>query len=181
MSLAKKALAKPQGVDEFLDFSAGRDLTHLHEDESHFSEGEFRQASFTDRLVAAVIDLSLFKIGVTLVLALLGITTEAAKVSPFSGLVNFGIYLIVVCLPLYSGGQTFGKKMMKIHVICLVQDGVQVDLSLRQVLVREVLGKFISTLVLFLGFFWAIWDKNGQAWHDKISKTRVVMLEGNMK
>jgi uncharacterized RDD family membrane protein YckC len=24
-----------------------------------------------------------------------------------------------------------------------------------------------------LGFFWILWDKNGYAWHDSLSKTRL--------
>ncbi len=35
----------------------------------------------------------------------------------------------------------------------------------------------LSKLFLGLGFFWAIWDKDGQAWHDKIAGT-VVLRKG---
>jgi uncharacterized RDD family membrane protein YckC len=30
--------------------------------------------------------------------------------------------------------------------------------------------------VLFLGFFWILWDKDQQGWHDKIAGTVVVRL-----
>jgi len=29
-------------------------------------------------------------------------------------------------------------------------------------------------VALFLGFFWIIWDKKKQGWHDKIAGTLVV-------
>jgi predicted anti-sigma-YlaC factor YlaD len=40
-------------------------------------------------------------------------------------------------------------------------------------LVREIVGKFVSGLFLGIGYFWAIFDKEGQAWHDKIAGTVV--------
>ena len=40
--------------------------------------------------------------------------------------------------------------------------------------VREVPGRFVSALVFGLGYFWAIIDRNGQAWHDRIAGTVVV-------
>jgi uncharacterized RDD family membrane protein YckC len=42
-------------------------------------------------------------------------------------------------------------------------------------LVRS-LASFFSALALFLGFFWAGWDREKQAWHDKIAGTMVVRL-----
>jgi hypothetical protein len=36
------------------------------------------------------------------------------------------------------------------------------------------LGKLLSGLVFGLGFAWALWDKDGQTWHDKIAGTVVV-------
>lgn len=41
-------------------------------------------------------------------------------------------------------------------------------------LLRETLGKFVSSLFLGLGMFWAIWDKDRQTWHDKIAGTVVI-------
>jgi uncharacterized RDD family membrane protein YckC len=28
----------------------------------------------------------------------------------------------------------------------------------------------------FLGFLWALWDKNNQTWHDKIAGTEVIRV-----
>ena len=46
-------------------------------------------------------------------------------------------------------------------------------------LVRS-LSSFFSALVLFLGFFWAGWDREKQAWHDKIAGTLVVRVPKGM-
>ncbi len=43
-----------------------------------------------------------------------------------------------------------------------------------RMILREVIGKFVSGLCFGLGYFWAIWDKDSQAWHDKIAGTVVV-------
>lgn len=42
-----------------------------------------------------------------------------------------------------------------------------------QLLVR-LLGYALSALPAGLGFLWVAWDKRGEAWHDKLSRTRVV-------
>ena len=40
----------------------------------------------------------------------------------------------------------------------------------------RALAAAFSFVVLFLGFFWIIWDKDRQGWHDKIAGTVVVRL-----
>lgn len=39
---------------------------------------------------------------------------------------------------------------------------------------REAIGKLASGLFFGIGYFWAIWDKDNQAWHDKIAGTVVI-------
>ena len=41
---------------------------------------------------------------------------------------------------------------------------------------REVLGKLISAVVLYIGFFWIAGDRQKQGWHDKIASTHVVKV-----
>lgn len=68
---------------------------------------------------------------------------------------------------------TPGKKYFKLRVETI--DSGQI--SWGRAFVREVLGKFLSSLVLGIGYLWAVFDKNKQAWHDKIAKTIVVQVE----
>lgn len=67
-------------------------------------------------------------------------------------------------------GATLGKKWLKVKVISVSGQ----PLTLGQVIIRETIGKFLSGLVINLGYLWAIWDKNRQTWHDKLGKTYVV-------
>ena len=71
-----------------------------------------------------------------------------------------------------SRGQTPGKMALKIKV-------VRVDtlpMTYKAAFVREVVGKFLSGLIFALGYFWMIWDKNKQTWHDHLAKTQVVKV-----
>ena len=34
----------------------------------------------------------------------------------------------------------------------------------------------VSTLPLFLGYFWVAWDRHKQAWHDKLARTYVIKV-----
>jgi len=65
----------------------------------------------------------------------------------------------------------YGKRLMKIKVID--KESGEVPGFLKAFL-REFVGKFISSIFLSLGYFWAIWDKEKQGWHDKIAGTIVV-------
>jgi uncharacterized RDD family membrane protein YckC len=39
------------------------------------------------------------------------------------------------------------------------------------------IGFLLSTVVIFLGVLWVLWDPNKQGWHDKIANTVVVRAE----
>lgn len=72
---------------------------------------------------------------------------------------------------LLSRGLTFGKWIVQERVVKRL-DGRYPGFG--TMFLREVVGKAVSTLFLGLGYYWAIWDKDGQAWHDKIAGTVVV-------
>ena len=46
-----------------------------------------------------------------------------------------------------------------------------------QILLREVLGKLIVFLVMFIGFIWVLWDPKKRGWHDYIGGTYVIRRE----
>ena len=68
------------------------------------------------------------------------------------------------------GGICLGLKVVR-------TDGTPVDFAVS--LVRS-LASIFSFVVLFLGFFWAGWDKDKQSWHDKIAGTVVVQVPKGM-
>ncbi|MCL6558264.1 MAG: RDD family protein, partial [Firmicutes bacterium] len=41
-------------------------------------------------------------------------------------------------------------------------------------LIREWIGKWISGLILGLGFLWILFDRDNQGWHDKLMSTYVI-------
>jgi uncharacterized RDD family membrane protein YckC len=70
------------------------------------------------------------------------------------------------------GGQTLGMKSWRLKV--LRDDGQ--PLNLKDALIRYF-AAILSWAALGLGFLWILFDKEGLAWHDRISKTRLVILK----
>jgi uncharacterized RDD family membrane protein YckC len=66
-------------------------------------------------------------------------------------------------------GQTPGKMVMKIRVVKV--SGAA--LTWTDAVVR-VVGYFINTAVIFIGWIWAFMDADRQGWHDKLASTYVV-------
>jgi outer membrane protein assembly factor BamD (BamD/ComL family)/uncharacterized RDD family membrane protein YckC/heme exporter protein D len=74
-------------------------------------------------------------------------------------------------IQLLSKGMTPGKWLLGEKVVEKLSGNYP---GFWRMILREIIGKFVSGLPLALGYFWAIWDKDGQAWHDKIAGTVVV-------
>lgn len=83
--------------------------------------------------------------------------------------VGYGIFY----LNLLSHGMTPGKWLLGEKVVNKEDGGFP---GLGRMLLREIIGKFVSGLFLGIGYFWAIFDKDQQAWHDKIASTVVVKV-----
>ena len=69
-----------------------------------------------------------------------------------------------------NDGRTLGKMAVGTKVVN--EDGESP--SLLTAFMREVIGKFISRIVLGLGFIWILFDPKFQGWHDKIASTYVI-------
>ena len=39
------------------------------------------------------------------------------------------------------------------------------------------IGRFVSTIVFLLGYFWMLWDPEKQTWHDKFAGSVVVPVD----
>jgi len=68
-------------------------------------------------------------------------------------------------------GATPGKQLWGLTVINADQKQF---LSLKMAAFRELIAKSISRFSLGLGFFWIIFDKNNQGWHDQLAGTNVI-------
>lgn len=69
------------------------------------------------------------------------------------------------------GGQTLGMKTWRIRVVR--EDGAA--LTLRDAVARYG-AALLSLLPLGLGFWWAAVDRDGLAWHDRLSRTRLLRV-----
>jgi uncharacterized RDD family membrane protein YckC len=69
-----------------------------------------------------------------------------------------------------SSGQTLGKSACNIKVI---DDSTGGSIGYGRAFLRWI-GRIISTIPIFLGYFWMLWDGNKQCWHDKIANDFVV-------
>jgi uncharacterized RDD family membrane protein YckC len=85
------------------------------------------------------------------------------------GLLNILFQIAYYVWPYSTGGQTVGKKLTHIRVVAI--DGS--SLNWRKGIAR-FLGTYLSVIPLGLGYLWAFFDKDRQAWHDKLAGTMVV-------
>lgn len=112
------------------------------------------RASFWERMGAAFLDIIL--------------------VSILGAIVGGPPQMFLVWLAYFSGmwawkGTTIGGVVLNLKVVRLDDQPVTFVVAL----VRGLAAGF-SVIVLFLGFFWMIWDREKQTWHDKIAGTVVV-------
>ena len=68
---------------------------------------------------------------------------------------------------------TPGKLLLQMKIIDFKTKGAP---SVKQLIIR-LIGYIISTIPMFLGFFWVIFDKNKRGWHDYLSGTEVVNVK----
>ena len=70
------------------------------------------------------------------------------------------------------GGQTPGKMVFGLKVIRT--DGT--ELGFGRAVLREIVGKLVSWLLLMIGYLMVAFDSRKQGLHDKIAKTYVIRL-----
>ena len=81
-------------------------------------------------------------------------------------------YIVVYFWLVSTRGQSPGKLALGIKIV--KADGG--SLGLGGALLREIIGKFISSLIIYLGYIWILFDDKRQGWHDKIASTYVVKV-----
>ena len=120
------------------------------------------RASFGRRFVAALIDGIL--IGVVA-----GILYAISRTLGFI----VQILLTVAYLTYFEGsasGQTVGKKAMAIRVVDFRTGG---SIGYGRAFIRWI-GRYVSAIPCLLGYFWMLWDREKQTWHDKFANDVVV-------
>ncbi len=82
----------------------------------------------------------------------------------------FAVSCTFFCVFWIRGGQTPGMRAWRLRVVA--DNGERIDG--RRAIVRFV-GSIVSLLAFGLGFFWILIDREHRAWHDRASRTRVVL------
>jgi uncharacterized RDD family membrane protein YckC len=142
-----------------------------------------RKANLFSRFIAWFVDF--FAIAViaglfSLILAgLAGIArgTDSFLLSALTGVLGVIVWFAILILQfLYFGtfwsrnGQSIGMKVTGIKVVR--RDGNVV--SFLRAALRGTVGYWVSGLLFGLGYIWAAFDSEKEAWHDKIFDTSVV-------
>lgn len=89
----------------------------------------------------------------------------------FGGAIVFGIWNTIVRMG--KTGQSLGRKFLNIAV--LDQEGNPIGIG--RAAMREIIGRWISGVVCYLGYLNAFWDRDNQMWHDKLANCYVYYVE----
>lgn len=127
-------------------------------------------ATFGSRLAAGIIDW----VVIWVILIAIGIFVSSAEAASESDIPGYQLLLLLPFTYHFAAtaiwGRTIGKSALSLHVVS--ESGTKPRVE--QAFVRETIGKFVSTVVLYIGFIWAAFDQQGRAWHDLMAGTRVV-------
>ena len=82
-----------------------------------------------------------------------------------------GLYWFYMVWTVGKEGMSVGKQIMKLRV---VNEQRSSKIGLNNAIIREVLGKFVSGIILGLGYLLIVIDDKKQGLHDKIAKTYVI-------
>lgn len=124
-------------------------------------------------LYDALLVFAVLVVGAALVVIPLGMLGhELAPGNPW-----FRLYLLALIVAFYSyfwmrGGQTLGMRAWRIRLVRA--DGGAI--GLRDALLR-LLAATLSWGACGLGFLWVLVDPGGLSWHDRLSSTRLVLLQ----
>lgn len=87
------------------------------------------------------------------------------------GAIGLIVVAVIYLRQLGRTGQTWGRKMLNIRVVD-INTGQPIGIG--RAFGRTLFENTISGWLCWLGFFWMLWDKEQQTWHDKIVSSIVV-------
>jgi uncharacterized RDD family membrane protein YckC len=121
------------------------------------------RASFFRRLGASLID-GIILIVISLILQAAGGKTLGTVLTIVIGIAYIGFF------EGSASGQTVGKRVLGIRVIDYRTGG---PIGYGRGVLRYF-ARYISAIPCLLGYFWMLWDKERQTWHDKLISDVVV-------
>ena len=128
------------------------------------------RANFGYRLLAVLLDTVIFFIPAGILIAVF-----AAIADEGGAVLGYLIAIVgnIVYFTYFEGspsGQTPGKKIVNIRVIDYRTGG---PIGYPRALGR-FFARWLSQLPCYLGYFWMLWDREKQTWHDKLVNDVVV-------
>ena len=137
------------------------------------NDDQCQYAGFWVRFVAIEIDFLI----VYLLLRAIIVSLEQLGVFDYFELAT--IFTIIAYMAIFIGGK--GRTIGKLLCGLAVRDTKNQRIGYLRVLLREVVGKFLAAVFLFLGFFWAGFFRSKRGWHDYIARTVVVQEARSIK
>jgi uncharacterized RDD family membrane protein YckC len=135
------------------------------------SLGTFQSANFGQRLGASVADF-LNILGLYLVVLIPSAILQNI-VEPL-GTVAIICALVFVVFTRGRWEGAGGSPLRRKSGIIIVDKFTGEPIGTKRGLIR-LLCRIPSGMIYFLGYFWMIWDRNSETWHDKMSHTKVVV------
>ena len=170
-------------ANPFDDNTNGKQETqNIHEVNAHpaINENEevFYIASFGSRLTAMIIDLVIIS-SISIISLIFGLSLIDQELNIYDSktIILFAPALLGLLLISSSyfillhgfSGKSIGKIILGLKIIN--REGKTIDYW--GAFIRWI-GYFLSLGFIFIGFLWALIDKDSQTWHDKLAKTYVV-------
>lgn len=148
--------------------------------QNSYDNGPATCAGFWVRAAAYVIDSVIVFFGLLIVRLIMSGVMSMTEGTAFSGgilfqytLKDIALYLVQVLyfiLCTYLTGTTLGKRAMNLRVVS--EEGGK--LTLLNVVYRETVGRFLSGIILYIGYIIAGIDPQKRALHDILCDTRVI-------
>lgn len=140
-------------------------------------ETEFENCSFLRRLGAMIYD-SMLLFSLLLFATIPYVFFVGGEVIN-SGDYFFQIYLIIIILlyfilPWKIRGQTLGMQSWKIKLVQERDDSISYVTYGQGI--KRIFFSCLSWAPLGLGFIWSLFDQEKLAWHDRLSKTKLIYL-----
>ena len=134
-----------------------------------------KYAGFWVRYVAAAVDGLVLVIPVIALELLIGVLLTQMGVSQIGASIGESIINLIITWTYYSWmthqyGATLGKMLVGITV---KSEGFE-KLPLKQIIIRETVGKLLSGLLLMIGYIVAAFTQKKQALHDSLAHSVVV-------
>jgi uncharacterized RDD family membrane protein YckC len=128
------------------------------------------RANFGERLIGILCDnANLCGLAILLII-------PASVLSAVSEEIGVIAILLVLASLIYMSAKwegAGGSPLRRKYGAVIVDKNTSLPIGTKRGFIR-LLCRIPSGYVFYLGYFWMIWDKNSETWHDKLSNTKVV-------